>query len=296
MRPGEFHRVERGILDQLASAVRKLLFRHGAPVTEEQRQRLVDELFPLIRRYRQRLYALSVEELVQQSEALQIEIPVPVQRRYQRVAVEKMVTAVMDPASPVGGRVVLDELDSVTREVTETRVVVDEAERHNPVVVGQIADRVVRGAEHHAHAAGRDTIQDAVESTWVAQEPDSLPARGETLGYARVLTGAESCSFCAMLASRGPVYESADSAGAIKVYHYGCDCVVRLVLKDEPWEGMDEWQALADLWDTDTRGSNGRHLRTEDARRAFRRNWEKRMRQNGGEVDKRFVAPSFRGS
>lgn len=295
MRPGEFHRVERGILDQLASAVRKLLLRHGAPVTEEQKQSLVDELFPLIRLFRRRLYLLAVEEIRQQSEALHVDIPIPPERRYKRIAVEKMLDTVTDPGSPVGGRVVLEELDSATQETTRSRVVIDEADRHNRVVVSQVADRVVRGVEHHAHSAGRDAIQDAVESSWVAQEPDSLPAHGEVLGYARVLTGAESCSFCAMLASRGPVYSTADSAGAIKVFHYGCDCVIRLVLKDEPWEGMREWQALADLWDTDTRGENGRHLRTGDARRAFRRNWEKRMRKNGGNVDKKFVAPSFRG-
>ncbi|WP_315118545.1 hypothetical protein [Corynebacterium matruchotii] len=37
-------------------------------------------------------------------------------------------------------------------------------------------------------------------------EPASTKPGGKVLGWARVLTGAESCAFCAMLASRGPVY------------------------------------------------------------------------------------------
>lgn len=204
-----------------------------------------------------------------------------------------MVKLVVDPDSPVGGRVVLDELDPETRAVTKSSVVVDEDNRRSRVVVEQVARRVVRGAEHHAHSAGRDALQDAAESTWLDSEGGA--AQGRRLGYARVLTGAESCAFCAMLASRGPVYDSAEAAGAIKTFHYGCDCVVRLVLEDEPWEGMDEWQELADLWDSDSTDDEGRSPGAAETRRAFRRNWERRMRENEGRVSDRFVAPSFRG-
>lgn len=44
--------------------------------------------------------------------------------------------------------------------------------------------------------------------------------------YARVPTGAETCSFCIMLASRGFVYHSKSSAGAVNHYHANCDCRV----------------------------------------------------------------------
>lgn len=42
--------------------------------------------------------------------------------------------------------------------------------------------------------------------------------------YARVPTGAETCSFCLMLASRGFVYHSKESAGALNHWHPNCDC------------------------------------------------------------------------
>lgn len=42
--------------------------------------------------------------------------------------------------------------------------------------------------------------------------------------FARVPTGSETCSFCIMLASRGFVYQSKESAGALEHWHPNCDC------------------------------------------------------------------------
>lgn len=42
--------------------------------------------------------------------------------------------------------------------------------------------------------------------------------------YARVPTGAETCGFCIMLASRGFVYHSKGSAGDLNHWHGNCDC------------------------------------------------------------------------
>ena len=44
--------------------------------------------------------------------------------------------------------------------------------------------------------------------------------------YARVPAGGETCDFCIMLASRGPVYRSARSAGAVDHFHANCRCQV----------------------------------------------------------------------
>lgn len=42
--------------------------------------------------------------------------------------------------------------------------------------------------------------------------------------FARVPQGGETCRFCLMLASRGAVYHSEDTAGAVDHYHANCDC------------------------------------------------------------------------
>lgn len=59
--------------------------------------------------------------------------------------------------------------------------------------------------------------------------------------YARVPTGAETCDFCLMLASRGFVYHSKANAGAVDHFHANCDC--RVVCG---WDGTE-----VDGYDTD---------------------------------------------
>lgn len=54
--------------------------------------------------------------------------------------------------------------------------------------------------------------------------------------FARVPTGAETCDFCLMLASRGFVYSSEMSAGGVKLDHYHSGCLCRVVAG---WDGDD---------------------------------------------------------
>lgn len=67
--------------------------------------------------------------------------------------------------------------------------------------------------------------------------------------YARVPTGSETCDFCLMLASRGFVYSSEATAGAVKLdhYHSGCDCRVVAGWDGTEVEGYDT-QAVYDRW------------------------------------------------
>jgi hypothetical protein len=44
--------------------------------------------------------------------------------------------------------------------------------------------------------------------------------------YARVPQGEKTCDFCIMLASRGPIYWSEESAGEFTKFHPSCDCKV----------------------------------------------------------------------
>lgn len=58
--------------------------------------------------------------------------------------------------------------------------------------------------------------------------------------FARVPTGAETCRFCIMLASRGFVYANAATAGEFDHYHPKCDCRIVPGFGDEPKvEGYD---------------------------------------------------------
>lgn len=69
----------------------------------------------------------------------------------------------------------------------------------------QVIDRLVK-------QSARNTIHNA--------------SKRDGVGYARVPSGSETCAFCLMLASRGPVYGTAkDAGGEGNRFHGDCDCV-----------------------------------------------------------------------
>jgi hypothetical protein len=79
-------------------------------------------------------------------------------------------------------------------------------------------------------------------------------------GWARVTAG-RACAFCAMLASRGPVYsEQTVDFDA----HDHCACTAEPVIGDYRWPPSS--QRYSELWAESTAGLSG-----ADARRAFRR-------------------------
>lgn len=70
--------------------------------------------------------------------------------------------------------------------------------------------------------------------------------------FARIPQGGDTCTFCAMLASRGFVYWSAETAGKFDHFHRGCRC---LVVADadgaaegyDPAEWADRWRAFEEV-------------------------------------------------
>lgn len=78
--------------------------------------------------------------------------------------------------------------------------------------------------------ASLEALSESAES-WVknaARQTVSAAAAKDPakVRFARVPTGAVTCSFCMMLASRGWIYASEKSAGAFDRYHANCDCQV----------------------------------------------------------------------
>lgn len=92
-------------------------------------------------------------------------------------------------------------------------------------------------------------------SPW-ERTPNALPTRaprrrrGKALeigepAFARVPTGAETCTYCIMLASRGFAYRSRESAGHAD--HRGCNCLIVAGRHGDAVEGVDE-SAQYDCW------------------------------------------------
>ncbi len=121
--------------------------------------------------------------------------------------------------------------------------VLDQVTRRSKVTVtGQFGARLAR----HADAAGREAVVDTAERGGVG------------VGWARVLSGAENCARCVMLASRGPVYKSRESAGGGgRGFHDHCDCRAVLVRNGHDWEGREAFELYEDLWSEATKGYSG---------------------------------------
>lgn len=112
-------------------------------------------------------------------------------------------------------------------------------------------------ASRHVLEGGRRTAMTLIES----DEP--------ALGWIRV-TDNDPCAFCAMLASRGPVYFSKESAGFQP--HDGCACMPEPVFHETTsWPGRSK--EFQKLWYASTKGFSGK-----DALNAFRRAYEQQQR------------------
>lgn len=93
-------------------------------------------------------------------------------------------------------------------------------------------------------------------------------------GWARVPTGRETCGFCWMLASRGPVFPSSYAAGGktnqneivrktadgsmssddMNKWHTGCDCKAVPVFRLSDWPGKEKSEAAWALWKSEIQG------------------------------------------
>lgn len=130
--------------------------------------------------------------------------------------------------------------------------------------VGDLARRVAREVENGGR---RQVIRSA--------QTESAP--GVIRGWARVATGRETCAWCLMLISRGPVYHAADTAGLdlddkyaarliaagrdvsewMDQWHEGCDCKVVPVFHQQDWPGKAAADAALDLWTAATKDARG---------------------------------------
>ena len=80
-------------------------------------------------------------------------------------------------------------------------------------------------------------------------------ARRSHVMFARVPTGAHTCAFCMMLASRGFVYYSKRSAGEMMQFHNDCDC--HIVAGVDGVEGYDPEELYRDYKDARENAESG---------------------------------------
>lgn len=268
----------RNSVDQIIAGFRYILQAIFANVDYSDREKLIDQLTPqlteVVRQHRARVYEESKIML--------------------RASAKRQ--GVDDPYEPSMSGYSEDSVRTVLR-------------KHLRGTPQESAQAITNALAQHIEAAGRQTIIRSVEDGVVAVDPEDeahlehtrltpeefeqqsglelvYDADGEERptsqgqqpkSWARVLTGAENCGFCVMLASRGPVYSSAAEAGrgqasdrdyaaGINTYHTNCDCLVVPIYDYANWPGRDQWRAAERVYKKVTNmkwseSYNAKHLR-----------------------------------
>ncbi len=234
---GQVQAVQARITRTVVLAVNQAI--RTVPSTPRQRVRVAQALYPVVSRARVQSYSLAVRHMQSVASRVGEELPdIPQPEPYAPEAIERVLEVAAEPRPAKSGG----------------------ARRPDVAVVARDSSLSL---DKHARQPGRDVVQRTADGG------------GEKVGWARVLTGLESCYFCAMLASRGPVFSGKSRAlfiGGVagNPFHIGCDCAAVLVLRGQPWEGEEEYDHLDRLW-SDTTGKYSGRGKMNAFRRAFER-------------------------
>ena len=121
---------------------------------------------------------------------------------------------------------------------------------------GKLVDGDVAGFVREMGSAARFYAERGANATMVetAKKQDRENRRSKRTGarthgvtFARVPQGATTCGFCFMLASRGFVYLTEESAGEFDKFHKNCDCRIMPGYPGMELEGYD-WAGMYSRW------------------------------------------------
>lgn len=225
---------------ELQLEVTNLIAQFGVPQSVAQAHELAGLLYPLILELRADIYRREFEALVAAHGALDI----PGQAFYPLTAAQQ---AVVNAAGlgEFSANVAVEMLDPKTQAVAMMSL----APYLNPDVE-QVQLAMIRrlGA-----SAARHVKQESRDLVWRTADRNGMR-------WARRLSGAENCPFCAMLASRGAAYTSEHKAVKRRdgrKYHDHCDCTAELVPDVNSWAGKREADELLDMWKTSGESLSG---------------------------------------
>lgn len=107
---------------------------------------------------------------------------------------------------------------------------------------GKLAEGDVDGFIEQVCNFARDSVGQAANRQQMKAAERGARRRGGGKGagvrFARVPNGTETCAFCYMLASRGFVYWTRETAGEMDHFHRGCDC--KVVASNDP-DGIEHY-------------------------------------------------------
>ena len=208
----------------LAGAIRRAVHTYGVPTSIDAAHNLSAAVMPDLLDARGYLAAREAESLRALFPNLSVQSQAP---WYPETALQRMTlrSAGLAPNSPLTRVELYSEAAQKMMTVRAAPWTLPDEE----AMLNVLTDRLVAGAGRHARSASRDLV--------------IATAKGNSVPWARQLNG-ESCTFCAMLVSRGAVY----SEKSVRFpAHDHCDCTATLAPGDQ-WEGVDQAALLREAW------------------------------------------------
>lgn len=176
-------------------------------------------------------------------------------------------------------------------EVTQKAIVEDvekvKSRRRQSMTLDEAFEKVADRVEEAVRTLDEeDLVKDRHRGMKVFSEvPDKYRrnSRGELIArpfaFARVTHPNKNgpCGFCAMLASRGPVYKSSESAGIrADRYHDHCFCTCTPVFTSKHWEGKEQQTEYERVYNEVVRDQD---LHDVDARRAMDKYFREKQKE-----------------
>lgn len=188
------------------SAVRAAVRSRGVPVDLASADELAADLWATMTDQRATLAARESQLIGQYFPDM-----IRANRRFYPLTATESATRTAAGLGPHPRGVLVDDLDPVTRELARTKVL-PYLDPDSEDVIARFVEELAATASRHVKSASRDLVTDT--------------ARLNRAGWARQLTGGESCTFCAMLVSRGAVYT--EKSVNFQTHNH-CDCTATLV-------------------------------------------------------------------
>lgn len=243
----DLNRLARKIDAGVEELIGEYLAKNGVPQSVQAVSHMAEDLFPEVSRYRRKMYRQQVIEMGQAAAAHGVEVNPAKLDSYD---VNALYTALSDAVglTPKSRAFVQVEfLDEETQKSVRRKVLIRKADAFDPVVVDEVTKRLGARVGRHIRSGARKAVSN---TAMVGQAREARTRKPVKMGYARVLSGSENCSFCAMLASRGPVYseDTVTRRRDGRKYHDHCDCQGVLVFHGYGWEGEESYKRLEAEW------------------------------------------------
>lgn len=210
----------------LHHAAKRIIKARGIPTTVDAADLIAGDLYAELLDTRK--YLASRESAMIREYAPSMVIPPD--PPYKLTSLQKMVRR-QAGLTPISSLASVELLDPISREISSVSIR-PWTMPENEEVQEEFLRRISAGMARHAKSASRDLVIDT--------------ARANNALWARQLSGAENCAFCAMLVSRGAVYSK--NTARFQTHNH-CDCTATIVTSPRAdYPGREEARLLAGLY------------------------------------------------